>query len=302
MEFFGRGDTRDLQSLERLLQTKGRVFCALFTEVPSNPLLQCPDLVALRRLADEYHFALIVDDTISTFWNVDLLHSGLADALCSSLTKLVSGRGDVMGGSVVLNPFTERGLAMQHDLLSHAPGAVLGLHSADAAALLTNSTSFPDRCHRVNTTAEALRDWLHEHPAVQQVYYPKGLALYDQVKNTSSRRGGPPGGYGGLMSLILHAHMCQRTFYDALNVAKGPSLGTNFTLVCPYTLLAHYHELDFAMSYNVPPNLLRISIGLESFDELKSKFEEAFRASQLYPKMTVQPRTTSHRNDLPVSK
>jgi cystathionine gamma-synthase len=66
-----------------------------------------------------------------------------------------------------------------------------------------------------------------------------------------------------------------------LDVPKGPSLGTNFTLVCPYTLLAHYHELDFAMSYNVQPNLLRIAVGLEPFEELRDKFEAAFRASRL---------------------
>jgi hypothetical protein len=79
--------------------------------------------------------------------------------------------------------------------------------------------------------------------------------------------------------------MCQRTFYDSLDVAKGPSLGTNFTLVCPYTLLAHYHELDFAISCNVPPNLLRISVGLEPLETLQEKFELAFQRSRLHPKV-----------------
>ena len=85
--------------------------------------------------------------------------------------------------------------------------------------------------------------------------------------------------------------MCQRTFYDALDVAKGPSLGTNFTLVCPYTLLAHYHELDFALSYNVPPNLIRIAVGLENFEDLKAKFEEALRKSRLHPKISMSAST-----------
>jgi cystathionine gamma-synthase len=72
-----------------------------------------------------------------------------------------------------------------------------------------------------------------------------------------------------------------------LDVAKGPSLGTNFTLVCPYTLLAHYHELDFAISYNVPPNLIRFAVGLEDFEELKAKFEAALSKSRLHPKITI---------------
>ena len=54
-----------------------------------------------------------------------------------------------------------------------------------------------------------------------------------------------------------------QVFYDALSLPKGPSLGTNFTLVCPYALLAHYNELSWAESYGVPRNLIRISVGLE---------------------------------------
>jgi cystathionine gamma-synthase len=282
VEFFGRGDQRDAEHLERLLQ-KTRSFksyAALFTEVPSNPLLQCPDLYRLRSLADKYNFLLIVDDTISNWLNVDVIKSGLADAVCTSLTKLVSGRGDVIGGSVVTNPFTKGGQWMQNDILMRSYHSHGGLYRQDARAILYNSVDFVERNAVINSTAEALADWLLEHGDVETVYYPKHIApFYNAVKRSS-------GGYGGLMSIILHPHMCQRTFYDALNVAKGPSLGTNFTLVCPYTLLAHYHELDFAMSYDVPPNLLRIAVGLEPIDELKDKFEAAFRNSRLYPKIS----------------
>lgn len=50
-------------------------------------------------------------------------------------------------------------------------------------------------------------------------------------------------------------------------------------------MLAHYHELDFAMSYNVQPNLLRIAVGLEDLDELKNKFSNAFQRSKLHPRL-----------------
>lgn len=294
VEFFGLGNEQDLENLRRMLtnRKKDQQYCALFTEVPSNPLLQCPDLVQLRALADEHDFCLVVDDTISNFLNSDLIDSGLADAVCTSLTKLVSGRGDAIAGSLVANPNTTKGRWLQQDLLRHheqlreaqsssarPTSDPFGLFHADARAVLLNSVDFPERNDRINATAEALADWLHDHPDVERVYYPK-LAepfLYQsQVQK---------GGYGGLMSVTLPPHMCQRTFYDSLDVAKGPSLGTNFTLVCPYTLLAHYHELDFAISCDVPPNLLRISIGLEPFEELKAKFETAFRMSRLHPRV-----------------
>lgn len=285
VEFFGYGHDEDMDHLERLLQSRSHEYCAVFTEVPSNPLLQCPDLPRLRRLADEYDFMLVVDDTISNFLNIDIVESGLADAVCSSLTKLVSGRGDAMAGSVVANPRTERGRWMQEDL-ARARASTLspdfGLFQADAAALLANSVDFVERNAQINATAEGLADWLEEHPNVDRVYYPKQSAPYYQsVKK-------PHGGYGGLMSMTLPPHMCQRTFYDALDVAKGPSLGTDFTLVCPYTLLAHYHELDFAVSYHVPPNLLRIAVGLEPLEVLQDKFSAAFRQSQLFPKVCLE--------------
>ena len=181
-----------------------------------------------------------------------------------------------MAGSVVTNPHTPMGRWMQQDLLQQQQYPT-GLHPTDAAALVANSVDFVQRSEKINETAEALADWLQQHPAVDQVYYPKNAPLYDSIKT---------GGYGGLMSMLLLPHMCQRHFYDALDVAKGPSLGTNFTLVCPYTLLAHYHELDFAMSYNVPPNLIRIAVGLEPFEVLREKFDQALRGAQLYPKVS----------------
>jgi cystathionine gamma-synthase len=281
VEFFGRGDDRDANNLQRLLQksTPHKSYATLFTEVPSNPLLLCPDLHRLRTLADEYNFLLVVDDTISNWLNVDVIKSGLADAVCTSLTKLVSGRGDVIAGSVVTNPHTKGGRWMQNDILQRSDHTHGGLYCQDAKALVQNSFDFAERNTIINANTEALADWLVEHSDVETVYHPKHVApLYEKVKRLD-------GGYGGLLSIILHPHMCQRTFYDALNVAKGPSLGTNFTLVCPYTLLAHYHELDFAMSYNVPPNLLRIAVGLESIEILKDKFDTAFQISRLYPKI-----------------
>jgi cystathionine gamma-synthase len=289
VEFFGHGNAQDLQQLQQLLEKSGKPqnqqhrrskhYCALFTEVPSNPLLHTPDLWTLRKLADEYDFCLIVDDTISNFLNVDVLSTGLADAVCTSLTKLVSGRGDAIAGSIVTNPYTERGRYLQNDLSRHHDASAL--YRADARAIYHNSNDFVERNAIINDTAGRFAAWLvQSHPdLVAQVYYPQDSTNYASVMRTNR----PGVGYGGLMSIVLHPHVsCQRAFFDALDVPKGPSLGTNFTLVCPYTLLAHYHELDFAMSYNVQPNLLRIAVGLEPLEELCEKFDVAFRASRLY--------------------
>ncbi len=63
--------------------------------------------------------------------------------------------------------------------------------------------------------------------------------------------------------------------YDAMEFCKGPSLGTNFTLVCPYTLLAHYDELDWAESCGVDRTLIRVSCGLEPAEVIVERMKRA---------------------------
>ena len=83
-------------------------------------------------------------------------------------------------------------------------------------------------------------------------------------------------GYGCLLSFELKQGRQQaQLVYDALRVSKGPSLGTNFTLACPYTQLAHYDELAWAESCGVAADLLRVSVGLEDPDELWMRFQRA---------------------------
>lgn len=76
---------------------------ALFTETPSNPLLRTADLRRLRALADKFGFVIVVDDTVGSWVNVDVMGGrggggGYADVVVSSLTKWFSGRANVMGG------------------------------------------------------------------------------------------------------------------------------------------------------------------------------------------------------------
>ena len=59
---------------------------------------------------------------------------------------------------------------------------------------------------------------------------------------------------------------------------KGPNLGTNYTLACPFTILAHYHELEWAESCGVSRHLVRVSAGLEPYDQLQAIFANALDA------------------------
>lgn len=93
--FYGFGSSEELDDLEKRLQ-QGERFLAFFCEFPGNPLLKSPDLTRIRQLADQYVFAVVVDETIGNFLNVHVLP--YADIVVSSLTKVFSGDSNVMGG------------------------------------------------------------------------------------------------------------------------------------------------------------------------------------------------------------
>lgn len=107
------------------------------------------------------------------------------------------------------------------------------------------------------------------------MYYPKFTCRenYDSVKHDDENAG-----YGGLFSIVLKDEKSAAAFYDNLSCAKGPSLGTNFTLCSPYTILAHYTELDWAAQFGVCPYLVRVSVGLEDREQLLSMFKHALDA------------------------
>jgi len=261
--FLGFGDEGDFDELERVVRSEP--ISGVFMEFPTNPLLLSPDMARMRQLADEFGFPIVIDDTIGG-QNVDVLSRGGADVVCTSLTKQFSGTGNVMGGSLTLAAHSahaaslHRSLAVDHEELLFEP---------DAAVLLEASLDCEERMARVNATAEKLADFLAAHPNVRAVHYPKFSTpeFYHQ-------RMRPGGGYGGLLSIILDAGHSERMF-DALDVPKGPGFGTRFTLVGPYTMLAHYHELEWAETYGVSANLVRVWVGLESADELIATFKDA---------------------------
>lgn len=100
---FGNGLDSDIDELDNLLQKsinslEPPILC-LFTEFPSNPLLRSVDLKRIRGLADKYGFLVVIDETIGTFSNVEVLP--YADIVVSSLTKIFSGDCNVMGGRCV---------------------------------------------------------------------------------------------------------------------------------------------------------------------------------------------------------
>jgi cystathionine gamma-synthase len=267
--FYPRGDASDFKSLEADLASKK--ISGLFCEFPTNPLLTCVDLPGLRRLADEHGFPIIIDETLGACINQDILPC--SDASVISLTKFFSGTSDVMGGAVIINPAAPFAGKLRKQLETiYEPDA---FYPADVIQLANDSRCCRERVEQINKNALEVCEYLCDHAAVESVYYPAvtDKEMYDRFKR-------PDGGYGGLLSFVLkNAAEVTEAFYDALEITKGPNLGTSFSLCCPFVLIAHYNELEWAESAGASRYLIRISIGLEPARELIARIGKAIDAA-----------------------
>lgn len=180
----------------------------------------------LYKLSQKYKFLLVVDDTVGCYANVSLISS--CDIICTSLSKMFSGGCNVLGGSAVVSPHSpfaddiRAAMRANYQPEQWFPGDVLVMEK--------NSRNFVERARRASANASAVADMLRKNPLVETVYYPKGgptQHIYDSYKL-------PEGGYGFMVSFRFRSPERAVAFYDALKTAKGPSLGTNFTLSCKF--------------------------------------------------------------------
>jgi len=252
---------------EALQRIRAGEFAGVFAEIPSNPLLRTIDL---KRVSEACRFSqtpLVLDDSATGPLNVDVLP--FADILTSSLTKWVSGAGDVMAGAASISADSPLAEALTESISADAAECA-PLYIADAEVLLSNLKGYAKRNTTTNSNALALVDFLKNHPAVKNVWHPS-VTHTEQYESVMRKNGG----HGGLISIALTNPKKAPKVYDSLKLSKGPSFGTPFTLVCPYTLLAHYQELAWTEDCGVPKNLIRISVGLEPAETIIAAFQQA---------------------------
>jgi cystathionine gamma-synthase len=265
----GGGAVRCLRPGPALRDELAAALAAGFTagayfETPANPLLGCADLAALAPACRAAGVPVVADDTVASSHNVALLPH--ADLVTTSLSKWFNGRCNLLAGAVILNPDSPW-QAEFASLLDDDDPAPLG--DDDAAELAANSRGFAARMEEVNANGSSVAAFLRAHPAVALVHFPDQNPAYERLRR-------PAGGPGGLLSFRLHGgEAAAAAFYDAAELAKGPSLGADFSLLCPYTLLAHYDELDAAAAWGATRDLLRLSVGREPAADLLERLNRA---------------------------
>jgi len=237
---------------------------ALIIELPSNPMLKCANIKKIRLIAKKLNIPIISDDTIGS--NVNINSTENSDIVFSSLTKIFSGSGDIMAGSLTFNSRSKWFNQFKNALKEIQ---IPKLSDGDIISLEKESRDFEERIKKQNNTCLDLKNKLQAISSIKNIYHPENCPNFNSILKNG-------GGYGCLFSFELKGGLEQaKNFYDSIKISKGPSLGNKFTLVCPYVQLAHYKELDWAESFGIPSHLIRVSVGLEDKEDLWNIFSKA---------------------------
>ncbi len=257
----------DLDDLEELLRAQGYRVAGIVTEVPTNPMVLTPDVERLRKLADRYKAGLILDPTLVSPHNVNVLP--YADLHINSLTKYAAAEADVMMGALALR----RKSAFYEDLRDQVVTFGQPPGEGDLARMAYQIAAYPETIRNINATTEKVADFLAGHPGITELWWADcqpGAWNYNRLRHHEK-------GCGGILSFTCRKPM--EEVYDALRFVKSPSFGARFTMICPFLYLAHYDLVRSAegrrrlRENGLPPDLLRLSIGLEDPEAILAELD-----------------------------
>jgi cystathionine gamma-synthase len=236
----------------------------VWVETPTNPLLNVADIAGVAAVAHGAGARLVVDNTFATPYLQQPIELG-ADVVVHSTTKYCGGHSDVVGGAIIV---TDPALADEIAFHHNAIGAVAG--PFDAWLVLRGLKTLGVRMDRHCDNAERVVELLQNHPRVSHVLYP-GLPTNPghEVAEKQMRR------FGGMVSFRLHdgeqaaIEVCGRTTLFTL----GESLGGVESLIEHPGRMTHASAAGSPLE--VPGDLVRLSVGIETADDLLADLETA---------------------------
>jgi cystathionine gamma-synthase len=235
----------------------------LWIETPSNPIWEVTDLKAAVRLAHDADVRVAVDNTVATPVLTRPLTLGV-DLVVHSATKYLNGHGDVLAGAVVTavaDPFWERMRVWRR-----TSGSVLG--PFEAWLLQRGMRTLFLRVRRSSETALAIAWHFEGHPALSAVLYP-GLPSHPGHDIAARQM---TGGFGGMLSIRVAGG--ER---EAMAVAGAVTLFKRATSLGGVESLIEHRKSTEGASSPIPDDLLRLSIGLETPDDLIADLEAALQ-------------------------
>ena len=240
----------------------------VWLETPTNPLLNIVDIQKISEITHELGGLLIVDNTFATPYLQKPISLG-ADAVVHSATKYLGGHSDVVGGFVATN---NESLVEHLSFTQNAVGAVPS--PFDCYLVLRGIKTLAVRMDRHCENAKAVVDFLSQHPKVKQVFYPgledhKGHAIAkNQMKD-----------FGGMVSFTVSGGRQEAEKISASTkvFTLAESLGAVESLIEHPGAMTHASVAGSPLE--VPDDLIRISIGIESIKDLLEDLENALSFS-----------------------
>jgi len=244
---------------------------ALWVETPSNPLLRIVDLEALSEFADAHDLLLIVDNTFLSPLLQRPLDYG-ADLVAYSTTKYLNGHSDVVGGAIIAR--TEA-LAEELDFTANAHGTVAA--PFDSWLVQRGAKTLPVRLRQHETNARAIAHFLDDHPHVERVCYP---GLRDHPGHEIARK--QQNGYGGMVSFFVDDDQVdvKEVLRSTQVFALAESLGGVESLIEHPATMSHASMApEQREEAGITDSLLRLSVGIESTDDLRTDLDQALTAA-----------------------
>ncbi len=243
----------------------------LFIETPSNPLCEVADMKALATLAQGNDALFVVDNCFCTPVLQRPLEHG-ADIIIHSATKYLDGQGRCVGG-VVVGPN-----ALMDEVYGFLRSAGPTMSPFNAWVFLKGLETLPIRMRAHCDNALQLALWLEEQPAVAEVFYA-GLESHPQHELAKRQQSG----FGGVLSFRLKGDRKEAwQFIDATRmISITANLGdVKTTITHPATTTHGRLSPEDKHAAGITENLVRISVGIEAVEDLKTDLARGFQALQ----------------------
>ena len=239
----------------------------IWIESPTNPTMKVMDISALSALAHENDAIVVVDNTFATPIFQQPLALG-ADIVTHSTTKYIGGHSDLIGGAVMTN---NENWAEKVRYVQFAAGAVSG--PIESFLLHRSIKTLAVRMAQHAKNAQAVAEFLEGHPKIRATYYP-GLPAHPQHELAKSRMCG----FSGVVSCDIDGDLEAATrFTQALNIfTLAESLGGVESLINHPEQMTHASvPEELRRELGIGESLLRLSVGIESSDDLISDLAQA---------------------------
>jgi cystathionine beta-lyase/cystathionine gamma-synthase len=271
----GRSILMDFTDLDRLEDTIRREKPAIvYFEVMTNPMTKVIDAPAVIEMAHRYGAVVIVDNTFTTPFLLKPFEIG-ADFVSHSVSKFLSGHGDVLAGSVSCY---RKDFDKLHDMLIQV-GCTLGPNEAWLA--LRGLKTFPLRMERQCANGMEVAAFLEEHPLIEKVRYA-GLPSHPQYE--TAKRVFPERRYGAMLNFDIAD--CDKDkafrFLEALRlILPATTLGDIYSLIVnPARTTHHWLSEEELATIGISSGTFRMSVGIENVEDLKEDLDQALKACQ----------------------